>query len=85
MKLAVVLTTCVVTAAPARADDAVPVRSLLADPIELAAWLRDRDPVIEAAHAKIEAVRTRAMAAPAARPRSSASARPRTTRSGSAR
>ena len=57
MKLAVVLTTCVIMAAPARADDAAPVRSLLADPVELAAWLRDRDPVIEAAHAKIEVVR----------------------------
>jgi cobalt-zinc-cadmium efflux system outer membrane protein len=31
------------------------VRSLLADPGALATWLRDRDPIVESAHAKVEA------------------------------
>ncbi|CAN5404643.1 hypothetical protein BH11MYX1_BH11MYX1_11960 [soil metagenome] len=57
LKLAAVLSTFVATVSPARADDAAPVRSLLADPTQLAAWLRDRDPVIEASRAKVEAAR----------------------------
>ena len=39
----------------ARGDDAPPVRALLADPPQLAGWLRDRDPVTESARAKVEA------------------------------
>src|ERR1700759_746170 len=41
----------------ARADDEAPapVKGLLADPAQLATWLRDRDPVVEANHAKVEA------------------------------
>jgi len=39
----------------ARADDKAPVRALLAAPDQLAAWLRDRDPVMEAQRAKVEA------------------------------
>ena len=57
MKLAAVLATFVASVAPAWADDSAPVRSLLADPTQLATWLRDRDPVIEASNAKIEAAR----------------------------
>src|SRR5262245_19826300 len=37
------------------ADEAPPVRALLADPGQLAAWLRDRDPMIAAARDKSEA------------------------------
>jgi outer membrane protein, heavy metal efflux system len=40
----------------ALADDVTaPVRALLADPIQLANWLSDRDPKVEAARAKVEA------------------------------
>jgi cobalt-zinc-cadmium efflux system outer membrane protein len=55
MKLAAVLSTLIASVVPARADDAVPVRTLLADPGQLAAWLGARDPVLEAARAKVEA------------------------------
>src|SRR5450432_4846735 len=57
MKLAVVLVPAILGGAvSARADDApAPVRALLADPVQLAAWLRDRDPMMESARAKIEA------------------------------
>jgi cobalt-zinc-cadmium efflux system outer membrane protein len=41
--------------APAHADDAPPVRALLADPAQLAAWLRDHDPQTIASHARVEA------------------------------
>lgn len=37
------------------ADGAPPVRELLANPLQLASWLRDRDPVLESARAKVEA------------------------------
>jgi len=54
MKLAVVLVLGV--AVSARADDApAPVKGLLADPAQLATWLRDRDPIVESNHAKVEA------------------------------
>ena len=39
----------------ARADGPPPVRALLGDPALLAAWLRDRDPVVESARDKTEA------------------------------
>src|ERR1700761_1843239 len=39
----------------AHADDAAPVKALLADPAQLASWLRDRDPMMESARAKVEA------------------------------
>ncbi len=41
----------------ARADEAAPVRALLADPTQLASWLHDRDPKVESARAKLEAAR----------------------------
>ena len=53
MKLAVVVLTALF--GTARADDAAPaapVRALLADPAQLAAWLSDRDPLVESARAK---------------------------------
>jgi len=51
MKLAVVVLTALTGAA--HADDAdAPVRALLADPAQLAAWLSDRDPVVESARAR---------------------------------
>lgn len=54
MKLAVVLVLGV--AVTAHADDApAPVKGLLADPAQLATWLRDRDPIVESNHAKVEA------------------------------
>ena len=37
------------------ADEPPPIRALLADPAQLAAWLRDRDPAIEAARDRAEA------------------------------
>jgi cobalt-zinc-cadmium efflux system outer membrane protein len=46
-----------VLASVARADEAAPVRALLADPHQLATWLRDRDPKIESARAKVDAAR----------------------------
>ncbi|HEY4245183.1 MAG TPA: TolC family protein [Kofleriaceae bacterium] len=39
----------------AHADDKAPVRALLAAPEQLASWLRDRDPVMEAQRAKVVA------------------------------
>src|SRR5205809_862269 len=42
-------------AAPARADAPPAVGALLADPAQLAAWLRDRDPMLESARRKVEA------------------------------
>ncbi|HEV7558116.1 MAG TPA: hypothetical protein VGO00_21760, partial [Kofleriaceae bacterium] len=39
----------------ASADDAAPVAKLLAEPDQLAAWLGDRDPMIESQRAKIAA------------------------------
>lgn len=42
-------------AAPALADDAAPVKQLLTDPNQLATWLRDRDPRMASARAKVEA------------------------------
>ena len=53
MKLAVVLLPLL--GGLARADNAAPVRALLADPAQLASWLRDRDPKVESARAKLEA------------------------------
>lgn len=53
MKLAAVL--LFASATLAHADDAAPVKGLLADPTALATWLRDRDPIVESAHAKVEA------------------------------
>ncbi|MEP6859718.1 MAG: TolC family protein [Deltaproteobacteria bacterium] len=54
MKLAVVLVLGM--ALTAHADDAAaPVKGLLADPAQLATWLRDRDPIVESNHAKVEA------------------------------
>src|SRR6185503_10527457 len=55
MKLAVVLVPALLWATPVRADDTPAIRALLADPGQLAAWLRDRDPMIESAKARIEA------------------------------
>ena len=45
MKLAVVVLTALF--GTARADEAAPVRALLADPVQLATWLSDRDPLVE--------------------------------------
>ena len=39
----------------AAAETAPSLPALLAQPVQLAAWLRDRDPAIEAAHAKLDA------------------------------
>src|SRR5947209_6599556 len=39
----------------ARAQDAPPVHALLGDPAQLASWLRDRDPLLESARAKLDA------------------------------
>ena len=57
MKLAVVLVPAIIggLVRSAAADDAAPVRALLADPGQLANWLNDRDPKIESARAKVEA------------------------------
>nr|HEX4314217.1 TolC family protein [Kofleriaceae bacterium] len=44
-------------AAPADAPAPPAIKTLLADPVQLAAWLRDHDPQIEAARAKVEAAR----------------------------
>jgi len=59
MKLAAVLVPAMLGgwAVSALADDngTAPVRTLLADPAQLAAWLRDRDPMMESARAKVEA------------------------------
>ena len=43
--------------ASVRADTGPSVRSLLADPVQLATWLRDRDPVSESARLKVQAAR----------------------------
>jgi cobalt-zinc-cadmium efflux system outer membrane protein len=55
MKLAVVLVPALVWSVPARADDTPVIRALLADPGQLAAWLRARDPMVESSKARIEA------------------------------
>ena len=47
--------TSIVAAGHAWADDAAPVAKLLAEPDQLAAWLGDRDPMIESQRAKIAA------------------------------
>lgn len=39
----------------AQADDAPPVRALLADPVALATWLAARDPMVDAARARVDA------------------------------
>ncbi len=60
MKLAAVLVPALVAGlvVPASADEApAPVRSLLADPVELASWLRARDPLIESAQDRVDAAR----------------------------
>lgn len=44
-------------APPAHADTSAPVRALLADPAQLAAWLRDHDPTARASQAKVEQAR----------------------------
>jgi cobalt-zinc-cadmium efflux system outer membrane protein len=48
--------TCLVIAwaTPVRADDAPSVRALLADPAQLATWLRDHDPAAAGAREKVE-------------------------------
>jgi cobalt-zinc-cadmium efflux system outer membrane protein len=55
MKLAVVLMPALVWSGTARADEPAPVRAFLADPAQLAAWLRDHDPIVESVHARTEA------------------------------
>lgn len=44
-------------AASSHADTGAPVRALLADPAQLAAWLRDHDPTSRASQAKVEQAR----------------------------
>jgi len=44
-------------APPVHANTGAPVRALLADPAQLAAWLRDHDPTARAAQAKVEQAR----------------------------
>ena len=59
MKLAVVLVPALLAglSITARADEgaAAPVATLLASPTKLAAWLSDRDPMMESSRAKVEA------------------------------
>ena len=55
MKLAVVLVPAIVWSTAARADDTPAIRAMLADPGQLAAWLRERDPIVESSKARIEA------------------------------
>ena len=55
MKLAVVLVPAFLWSAAARADDTPAIRAMLADPGQLAAWLRARDPMVESAKARTEA------------------------------
>ena len=59
MKLAVVLVPALLggLSISARADDgaAAPVAALLANPVQLAAWLSDRDPMIESSRARVDA------------------------------
>jgi cobalt-zinc-cadmium efflux system outer membrane protein len=50
-----VVVALVMASTVASADDAVPVAKLLAEPDQLAAWLGDRDPMIESQRAKIAA------------------------------
>lgn len=47
-------------ASSARAEPAPPLRALLARPDELAAWLRERDPLIDAQRARLDAARAAA-------------------------
>jgi cobalt-zinc-cadmium efflux system outer membrane protein len=47
-------------AGAARAEPAPPLRSLLTRPGELAAWLRERDPLIDAQRARVDAARAAA-------------------------
>src|SRR5690349_4926497 len=47
-------------ASAARAEPAPPLRALLARPGELAAWLRERDPLIDAQRARVDAARAAA-------------------------
>src|SRR5215470_14428013 len=54
MKAAIVCLAAIAPAA-AHADDAAPVRALLAEPARLAQWLGGRDPVAEAQHARVQA------------------------------
>jgi outer membrane protein, heavy metal efflux system len=51
---AVILCLAVVAPAIAHADDAAPVRELLAQPAQLAGWLGGRDPIAEAQRAHVE-------------------------------
>jgi outer membrane protein, heavy metal efflux system len=59
MKLAVVLVPALLggLSISARADDGAtaPVAALLANPVQLAAWLTDRDPMIESSRARVDA------------------------------
>jgi len=55
MKLAAVLAILAGTTLSHADEAAAPVKGLLADPGALATWLRDRDPIVESAHAKVEA------------------------------
>lgn len=55
MKLAVVLVPAFLWSATARGDDTPAIRAMLADPGQLAAWLRARDPMVESAKDRTEA------------------------------
>jgi cobalt-zinc-cadmium efflux system outer membrane protein len=62
MKCGLVLA-AMLTALPAYADDPPPVRALLADPAQLAAWLRDHDPQTLATRDRVEAASETALQA----------------------
>jgi cobalt-zinc-cadmium efflux system outer membrane protein len=55
MKEVAVILVALAIGVPARADAPAPVGALLADPAQLAAWLRERDPMLESARRKVEA------------------------------
>jgi cobalt-zinc-cadmium efflux system outer membrane protein len=61
MKLELAIVLLPLLAGAARAEDSqvgsAPVRALLADPVQLATWLADRDPKVESARAKVTAAR----------------------------
>jgi cobalt-zinc-cadmium efflux system outer membrane protein len=60
MKLAAVLVPAILAiGSPARADDETPapVATLLANPVQLATWLSNRDPIVESQRAKLEAAK----------------------------